>query len=215
MERCYAWFLGGNDVGVPVADPARGAGFDGLDADRRQPEPGRRVDADVAGGARAHPPARAAAAARAAGVARPVAVGPGEPPDTDWPAPRTTTVVGSMRQRSAASMARSNSMATPPPDVDAVTRPDDAMLFRRSAANPILTVADVPYPANSVFNPGAARVGDETILLVRVEDLRGISQLHVVRSADGVTGWTFDPSRCSAPTSRTTPRRSGAARTRG
>ena len=48
-------------------------------------------------------------------------------------------------------------------------------------------------PANSVFNPGAARVGDETILLVRVEDLRGISQLHVVRSADGVTGWTFDP----------------------
>jgi predicted GH43/DUF377 family glycosyl hydrolase len=66
------------------------------------------------------------------------------------------------------------------------------MLFVRSAANPILTVADVPYPANSVFNPGAARVGDETVLLVRVEDLRGISQLHVVRSADGLTGWTFD-----------------------
>jgi predicted GH43/DUF377 family glycosyl hydrolase len=67
------------------------------------------------------------------------------------------------------------------------------MLFSRSAANPILTAADVPYPANSVFNPGAARVGDETILLVRVEDLRGISQLHVARSADGVTDWRFDP----------------------
>ncbi len=137
--------------------------------------------------------ARAAAAAQAAGVARPVTVGPGEPPDTDWPAPRTTTVVGSMRQRSAASMARSNAHDPSASDVHAVTHLDDAMLFRRSEANPILTVADVPYPANSVFNPGAARVGDETILLVRVEDLRGISQLHVVRSADGVTGWTFDP----------------------
>ena len=51
----------------------------------------------------------------------------------------------------------------------------------------------MPYPANSVFNPGAARVDDETILLVRVEDLRGISQLHVARSADGETGWRFDP----------------------
>ncbi len=66
------------------------------------------------------------------------------------------------------------------------------MLFERSEANPILTAADVPYPANSVFNPGAARVGDETVLLVRVEDLRGISRLHVARSADGVTGWRFD-----------------------
>ena len=32
----------------------------------------------------------------------------------------------------------------------------------RSEANPILTAADVPYPANSIFNPGAARVGDES-----------------------------------------------------
>ena len=72
-----------------------------------------------------------------------------------------------------------------------VTRPEP--LFRRDPANPILTAADVPYPANSVFNPAAARVGDETILLVRVEDLRGISQLHVARSADGVTDWRFDP----------------------
>ena len=49
------------------------------------------------------------------------------------------------------------------------------MLFRRSAHNPILTAADVPYPANSVFNPAAARLEGETVLLVRVEDLRGIS----------------------------------------
>ena len=74
-----------------------------------------------------------------------------------------------------------------------MTRPQDTMLFQRSEANPILTAADVPYPANTVFNPGAARVGDETILLVRVEDMRGISQLHVARSADGVSDWRFDP----------------------
>ena len=66
-------------------------------------------------------------------------------------------------------------------------------LFLRSDANPILTAGDVPYPANSVFNPGAATVGDETILLVRVEDLRGISQLHVARSPDGISAWRFDP----------------------
>ncbi len=65
-------------------------------------------------------------------------------------------------------------------------------LFERSAANPILSAADVPYHANSVFNPGAARVGDETVLLARVEDLRGISQLHVARSRDGISDWRFD-----------------------
>ena len=66
-------------------------------------------------------------------------------------------------------------------------------LFTSSPVNPILTAADLPYPANSAFNPGAARVGDETVLLVRVEDLRGISSLHVARSADGIGGSRFDP----------------------
>jgi predicted GH43/DUF377 family glycosyl hydrolase len=72
-----------------------------------------------------------------------------------------------------------------------VTRAPD--LFLRSEANPILTADHVPYPANSVFNPGAARVDGETVLLARVEDLRGISQLHVVRSPDGLSDWRFDP----------------------
>ncbi len=31
-ERAYAWFLGANDVGFPVADPVRGACYDGLTA---------------------------------------------------------------------------------------------------------------------------------------------------------------------------------------
>ena len=29
MERSYAWFLGANDLGLYVADPASGAGCDG------------------------------------------------------------------------------------------------------------------------------------------------------------------------------------------
>lgn len=74
-----------------------------------------------------------------------------------------------------------------------MTTADDIAVLRRSTANPIFTAADVPYPANSVSNPGAARLGDETILLLRIEDLRGISQLHLVRSRDGNSDWRFDP----------------------
>ena len=66
------------------------------------------------------------------------------------------------------------------------------VLFRRHPANPLITVADLPYRANAVFNPGAARVGDDTVLLVRVEDMRGISHLVVARSHDGVSDWRFD-----------------------
>jgi predicted GH43/DUF377 family glycosyl hydrolase len=66
-------------------------------------------------------------------------------------------------------------------------------LFRRHPANPILTASALPYPANTVFNPGAARVDGETVLVMRVEDLRGLSHLHVARSADGLNDWTLDP----------------------
>jgi len=65
-------------------------------------------------------------------------------------------------------------------------------LFRRHPANPLITAATLPYRSNAVFNPGAARVGGDTILLARVEDLRGISHLLVARSTDGVTDWRFD-----------------------
>jgi hypothetical protein len=34
------------------------------------------------------------------------------------------------------------------------------MLFYRHPRNPILTAADWPYPANSVFNAGATRLQD-------------------------------------------------------
>jgi predicted GH43/DUF377 family glycosyl hydrolase len=72
-------------------------------------------------------------------------------------------------------------------------------LFERYAQNPILTAADWPYPANAVFNPAAAVLDGETVILARVEDLRGISHLSVARSANGVDGWTVDPEPLLAP----------------
>lgn len=70
-------------------------------------------------------------------------------------------------------------------------------LFHRHPRNPILTAADWPYPAHSVFNPAATRLADgTTLLLCRVEDRRGHSHLCAARSPDGVTGWVVD----AAPT---------------
>lgn len=67
-------------------------------------------------------------------------------------------------------------------------------LLRRHEGNPILTVADWPYPAHTVFNPGATRLRDgTTLLLCRVEDRRGHSHLCAARSANGVDGWVIDP----------------------
>jgi Predicted glycosylase len=50
-------------------------------------------------------------------------------------------------------------------------------LLQRAANNPIITAADLPYRANAVFNPGAARVGEETVLLLRVEDPRDLARV--------------------------------------
>ena len=72
-------------------------------------------------------------------------------------------------------------------------------LFVRHAANPILTAADWPYACNVVFNPGAAQVGSETVLLTRVETLSGISHLTVARSPNGIDGWVVEPEPLLAP----------------
>jgi predicted GH43/DUF377 family glycosyl hydrolase len=67
-------------------------------------------------------------------------------------------------------------------------------LFTRCGQQPILTAAHWPYPAHSVFNPGAVRLEDgSTLLLVRVEDHRGRSHLTAARSRNGVDRWSIDP----------------------
>jgi len=65
-------------------------------------------------------------------------------------------------------------------------------LFQRYPDNPILTVSDWPYKANSVFNAAAAEVDGKILLLARVEDFRGISHLTVARSDDGISDWEID-----------------------
>jgi beta-1,4-mannooligosaccharide/beta-1,4-mannosyl-N-acetylglucosamine phosphorylase len=66
-------------------------------------------------------------------------------------------------------------------------------LFKRYHGNPILTPESWPYPANAVMNPAAIKFNNETLLLVRVEDMRGFSHLTVARSSDGLTNWQINP----------------------
>src|SRR5436190_1402167 len=75
------------------------------------------------------------------------------------------------------------------------------VLFRRYANNPILTASQWPYPAHTVFNPGAVRLADgTTLLLCRVEDRRGHSHLCAARSQNGIDGWLVDPQPTLLPT---------------
>jgi predicted GH43/DUF377 family glycosyl hydrolase len=50
----------------------------------------------------------------------------------------------------------------------------------------------LPYPANTVFNAGVAKYHNEIILLMRVEDKRGISHFTLARSKDGINNWHID-----------------------
>ncbi len=75
-------------------------------------------------------------------------------------------------------------------------------LLVRHSGNPILTAADWPYPAHTVFNAGATMLADgTTLLLVRVEDRRGHSHLCAARSKNGLDGWVID----ATPTLRPDP----------
>ncbi len=72
------------------------------------------------------------------------------------------------------------------------------MELKRYEGNPILTAQDFPRPVNSVFNAGAAKCGDEYILLNRVQGLDGTSCLWVARSRDGYH-FTPDPEPAMTP----------------
>jgi len=65
-------------------------------------------------------------------------------------------------------------------------------VFERYAGNPVIKPDDLPYPANAVFNPGAVKFNGQTLLLMRIEDLRGFSHLTKATSADGYTRWVIE-----------------------
>ena len=73
-------------------------------------------------------------------------------------------------------------------------------LLVRYPQNPILDASTWPYRVNSVFNPAATVLSDgTTLLLARVEDMRGISHLTAARSKNGLDGWQIDPQPTLAP----------------
>lgn len=65
-------------------------------------------------------------------------------------------------------------------------------IFARSEYNPLISTHDLPYQANAVFNAGAADLGEEIVLLLRVESTSGRSHITLARSKNGITGWTVD-----------------------
>ncbi|HUV64912.1 MAG TPA: glycoside hydrolase family 130 protein [Sedimentisphaerales bacterium] len=58
-------------------------------------------------------------------------------------------------------------------------------VIHRWEGNPILTIEDIPFPCNTVFNAACAKYDGQYILLLRVEDLTGRSVFALARSADG------------------------------
>jgi predicted GH43/DUF377 family glycosyl hydrolase len=65
-------------------------------------------------------------------------------------------------------------------------------LVLRSSSNPLITVLDLPYQANAVFNAGAVDLGEDVLLLLRVESCSGRSHLIAARSRDGVSEWRVE-----------------------
>jgi predicted GH43/DUF377 family glycosyl hydrolase len=61
------------------------------------------------------------------------------------------------------------------------------MLFQRSTRNPILGPTDRWWEAKAVFNPGAAVVGDRTVLAYRAVGGDGLSRLALAWTSDGET----------------------------
>ncbi len=68
----------------------------------------------------------------------------------------------------------------------------DDGIFIRCKQNPLITAKNIPYQVNTVFNAGAADLGDEVVLLLRIESTSGRSHLTVAKSKDGITNWQVE-----------------------
>jgi predicted GH43/DUF377 family glycosyl hydrolase len=72
------------------------------------------------------------------------------------------------------------------------------MGIHRYKNNPILTKKDVPFRANSIFNPGAAKINNQYVLLCRVEMPSGRSSFVLANSSDGVS-FKVEDNPCLTP----------------
>ena len=66
-------------------------------------------------------------------------------------------------------------------------------IFERSGNNPLISTHDLPFPAAAVMNPGATEQNGDVVLLLRVADRAGYSNIHVARSKSGLAGWDIEP----------------------
>lgn len=67
-----------------------------------------------------------------------------------------------------------------------------ADIFKRCEHNPLITRKNLSYHANTVFNAGAADLGNQVALLLRVESCSGRSHLTLALSKDGITDWRVE-----------------------
>lgn len=58
-------------------------------------------------------------------------------------------------------------------------------ILHRWKKNPIITLEDIPYRCNTVFNGAVTKFKNNYVMLLRVEDLRGHSVLVAAHSKDG------------------------------
>jgi predicted GH43/DUF377 family glycosyl hydrolase len=72
------------------------------------------------------------------------------------------------------------------------------MSIKRHNSNPILTVTDVPFRVNSIFNAGAVKKNRHYLLLCRIEMPNGRSSFVLSRSEDGYV-FKVDSQPCLTP----------------
>lgn len=65
-------------------------------------------------------------------------------------------------------------------------------IFHRWEGNPVLTLKDIPFRCNTVFNGTPVKLGDEYLILLRVEGQQGYSFFALARSKDGYS-FEVDP----------------------
>lgn len=66
-----------------------------------------------------------------------------------------------------------------------MSKPFRRDVIQRWDGNPLITVEDIPFPCNAVFNAACAKHEGVYILLLRVENLTGRSVFALARSDDG------------------------------
>ncbi len=73
-------------------------------------------------------------------------------------------------------------------------------ILSRYGGNPIITLEDMPFRCNTVFNGSPVKIDGEYFILLRVEGQRGYSFFALARSPDGYQ-FTVDPEPVMAPSS--------------